>query len=78
MELLRLMRAVDKFDYDRGFRFMYVCDAVVRRNCYRMVMDRQQERLKVTNSVYEPGMDVADDVRCPSMSEDVGARCDRI
>ncbi len=63
------MRAVDKFDYDRGFRFSTYATQVVRRNCYRMVMDRQQERLKVTNSVYEPGMDVADDIRSPSMSE---------
>lgn len=67
--IIALMRAVDKFDYDRGFRFSTYATQVVRRNCYRMVMDRQQERLKVTNSVYEPGMDVADDVRSPSMSE---------
>lgn len=67
--IVALMRAVEKFDYERGFRFSTYATQVVRRNCYRLVMERQQERLKVTNSVYEPGMDVADDVRSPTMSE---------
>jgi RNA polymerase primary sigma factor len=67
--IVALMRAVEKFDYDRGFRFSTYATQVVRRNCYRLVMDRQQERLKITNSVYEPGLDVADDVRSPTMSE---------
>ena len=67
--IIALMRAVEKFNYDRGFRFSTYATQVVRRNCYRMVMDRQEERLKVTNSVYEPGLDVADDVRSPTMSE---------
>lgn len=67
--IVALMRAVEKFDYDRGFRFSTYATQVVRRNSYRLVMERQDERMKVTNSVYEPNMDVADDIHSPTMSE---------
>lgn len=58
--IVGLMRAVDKFDYDLGFRFSTYATQVVRRNAYRIVMQKQKERLKVTTSIQESGIDVSD------------------
>ncbi|MCY2974128.1 MAG: sigma-70 family RNA polymerase sigma factor [Planctomycetota bacterium] len=58
--IVGLMRAIDKFDYDRGFRFSTYATQVVRRNAYRIVMQKQKERLKVTTSIQESGIDVSD------------------
>lgn len=55
--ILALMRAVEKFDYDRGFRFSTYATQVVRRNSYKMCMERQDERQKVNVSLSEPGVD---------------------
>ncbi|MEZ6136289.1 MAG: sigma-70 family RNA polymerase sigma factor [Pirellulaceae bacterium] len=52
---------VDKFDYQLGFRFSTYATQVVRRHSYRFVMERQEERLKITNSIGEPGLDVVED-----------------
>ena len=67
--IVALIRAVDKFDFERGFRFSTYATQVVRRNAYRNVMQKQKERLQVTASVHEPGIDISDDVREPTMSE---------
>ena len=68
--IVALMRAVDKFDFDRGFRFSTYATQVVRRNAYRNVMQRQKERLQVSNSVHDPSIDISDELRQPSMSEE--------
>ncbi len=67
--IMALIRSVDKFDYQLGFRFSTYATQVVRRHSYRYVMDRQSERLKVANSINEPGLDVVDDRQDGSMSE---------
>lgn len=67
--IVALMRAVDKFDYDRGFRFSTYATQVVRRNAYRTVVMRQKERAKVNCSLQEAGVDVSDETRESSMSE---------
>ncbi len=67
--IMALIRSVDKFDYQLGFRFSTYATQVVRRNSYRFVMERQDERLKITNSINEPGLDVVADEGGSSMSE---------
>jgi RNA polymerase primary sigma factor len=67
--IMALIRSVDKFDYQLGFRFSTYATQVVRRHSYRYVMDRQSERLKVANSIGEPGLDVVDDRQNCCMSE---------
>lgn len=61
--IMALIRSVDKFDYQLGFRFSTYATQVVRRNSYRFVMERQEERLKITNSLSESGVDIAEEVR---------------
>lgn len=67
--IMALIRAVDKFDYQLGFRFSTYATQVVRRNSYRFVMDRQEERFQVSNCISEQGLDLAEDVSESSMSE---------
>lgn len=67
--IMALIRSVDKFDYQLGFRFSTYATQVVRRNSYRFVMDRQDERLKVTNSISDGGLDVAEDDGTSSLDE---------
>ncbi len=67
--IVALIRAVEKFDYHRGFRFSTYATQVVRRNSYRVIMQRQTERLQVTASVDEPGMEISEEIRESSMSE---------
>ncbi len=56
--IMALMRAVDKFDYDRGFRFSTYATQVVRRNAYRIVMNKQKERSHIATSIHDPGVDI--------------------
>ncbi len=67
--IMALIRSVDKFDYKLGFRFSTYATQVVRRNSYKFVMDRQQERLKIANSVDEHGWDIAADDSESSLDE---------
>lgn len=66
--IMALLRAVDKFDFQLGFRFSTYATQVVRRNAYRNVMLKQKEKLKVTASIQESGIDVSDDRSESSMS----------
>lgn len=49
---MSLMHAVDKFDYDRGFRFSTYAYRAIARNAYRTIMDRHKE-----NARFAPGSD---------------------
>ncbi|WP_164101422.1 sigma-70 family RNA polymerase sigma factor [Candidatus Laterigemmans baculatus] len=67
--IIALMRAVDKFDYDRGFRFSTYATQVVRRNAYRTVVQKQKEKAKMVGGFQELGLDVSDEERQPAISE---------
>jgi RNA polymerase primary sigma factor len=66
---MALLRAIDKFDYDRGFRFSTYATQVVRRNSYRMVMTKQKERQKQAASLEETGLDVESPDRSSSIDD---------
>lgn len=67
--IVALMRAVDKFDYDRGFRFSTYATQVVRRNAYRMVVQKQRERMRIVGSLQDNGLDISDEDRAPTIDE---------
>ncbi|HBJ35487.1 MAG TPA: RNA polymerase subunit sigma-70 [Planctomycetaceae bacterium] len=67
--IVALMRAVEKFDFGRGFRFSTYATQVVRRNAYRQVVQVQQERVKIVGGVDDLGLDVSDECRQSAISE---------
>lgn len=67
--IMALMRAVDKFDFGRGFRFSTYATQVVRRGAYRMVMETQGERSKLVAGVEEVDGQLSDEGRQSAISE---------
>lgn len=67
--IVALIRAVEKFDYDRGFRFSTYATQVVRRNAYRQVVQKQQERVKMVGGIEELNIDLSDEDRGSAISE---------
>jgi RNA polymerase primary sigma factor len=44
--IVSLMHAVEKFDFDRGFRFSTYAYRSIARNAYRKTMDRQRDNAR--------------------------------
>ncbi|WP_182869473.1 sigma-70 family RNA polymerase sigma factor [Rhodopirellula sp. JC639] len=67
--IVALIRAVEKFDFDRGFRFSTYATQVIRRNSYRTVVVNQQERQKTVGGLQDMDLDVTDEGRESAISE---------
>ena len=67
--IVALIRAVEKFDFDRGFRFSTYATQVIRRNSYRTVVTKQQERQKTVGGLQDMDLDLTDEGRESAISE---------
>ncbi len=62
-----LMQAVDKFDYDRGFRFSTYAYRAIARNAYRMITKRQKEAVRFSSEMEESSLELTVDRCLPLM-----------
>ena len=67
--IFALIRAVEKFDFDRGFRFSTYATQVIRRNSYRAIVVQQQERQKTIGGLQDMDLDLTDEGRQSAISE---------
>ncbi len=67
--IVALIRAVEKFDFDRGFRFSTYATQVVRRGSYRTVVTNQEDRQKVYCGLQDLDFEVSEVDRSGTISE---------
>ncbi len=63
------MRAVEKFDFELGFRFSTYTTQVIRRNAYRTTMQRQKERARIAGTSDEALLEISDEWKQSSIDE---------
>jgi len=52
-----LMQAVDKFDFDRGFRFSTYAYRAIARNAYRAIMKQQRDTVRLASELDDLNLD---------------------
>ncbi len=67
--IMALMRSVEKFDFDRGFKFSTYATQVIRRNAYRSVVQNQQERQQIAFGLQDMEIDVTEEDHRSAISE---------
>jgi RNA polymerase primary sigma factor len=67
--IVSLMHAVDKFDYDKGFRFSTYAYRAIARNAYRTITDQHKEDSRYDLSVSEDLTNVPEEERSSSLGE---------
>ncbi len=67
--IVSLMHAVDKFDYDKGFRFSTYAYRAIARNAYRSITDRQKEDARFDSAVSEDLSNVPEEDRASALDE---------
>ena len=67
--IVSLMHAVDKFDYDKGFRFSTYAYRAIARNAYRTITDQHKEDSRFDASVSDDLMNLPEEEHTSSLGE---------
>ena len=67
--IVAIMRAVEKFDFERGFRFSTYATQVIRRSSYQTVVLKQQERQSTLGGLQDMDLETTDEGRESAISK---------
>jgi RNA polymerase primary sigma factor len=67
--IFSLMQAVDKFDYDRGFRFSTYAYRAIARNAYRLITKDRKEVVRFSSDATESSVETMIDQSSPTADD---------